>query len=445
MADLGIKSAIKSILPKGALSAYHYSLALLANAIYGFPSRRLIVVGVTGTQGKTTTAHMISHLLNELGQPCGLISTALIKIGKREWLNDLKMTMPGRFKLQSYLRKMIGVGCKFAVIETSSEGIAQWRHIGISYDAAVFTNLSPEHIEAHGSYDNYRNAKLKLWKKIMAGKPKVIGGKTVSRLSVINADDKEADLFLRLPADKKIAFSVHGQKNSAAEVNLLAEKVSADAFKSAFLINGVEFNLSVGGEFTVYNALAAVSVLTGWGFNLKLIAKVASSFTGTPGRLEFIKAGQNFSAVVDYAHTPESLEAVYRAISSQKNNKKIIAVLGSCGGGRDQAKRPVLGKLAGQFAGEVIVTNEDPYDEDPLSIMKAVAEGAASAGKVMAKNLFIIEDRRQAIARAAKQAQANDLVIITGKGCEQWLMTSKGKIPWDDRRVVEEEIRKILH
>lgn len=439
-----IKAVVRNMAPQWALNFYHRLWAVVANIVCGLPSQKMVVIGVTGTQGKTTTANMIGHILNELGEKCGIISTATIKVGDKEWLNDLKMTMPGRFKLQRYLQQMVKVGCKYTVVETSSEGINQWRHIGISYDAAVFTNLSPEHIESHGSYVNYRTAKLKLWKKLMWSKPKVIAGVSVPRVSVVNADDKEADLFLSMPADKKIAFSLQSKKKSSAQINLLVEDILTDALKSSFVINGVRFNLPIGGKFNIYNAVASVSTVFGLGFNLSSMAKGIGNFSGVPGRLEFVNAGQSFSVIIDYAHTPESLEAVYNTITTQKQNKKIIAVLGSCGGGRDKVKRPVLGELAGRFADEVIVTNEDPYDEDPQAIMSAVAQGAQAAGKEINKDLFIVPDRRLAINRAVGAAQAGDVVIITGKGCEQWLMISNGKISWDDRQVAREEIEKIL-
>ncbi len=442
------KALIKKSLPEWLLSFYHFIWAVVASLAYNFPSSQLIVIGVTGTKGKSTVAAMICHALNNLGQSCGLISTATIKIGEYQWLNNLKMTMPGRFILQKYLRQMVRVGCRYAVVETSSEGIKQWRHIGINYDVAIFTNLTPEHIETHGSFAKYQQAKQKLWKKLQSHHKKFLSkgvNKKIPKVSIINLDDPAYANFLVYPADVKYGYTM-ADKILGPSVNMIKlEAVKLDLKKIEFLIKQTKFTLPVGGKFNVENAAATICCLLSQGFSLVQAAEALKDFIGAPGRLEFVEAGQNFSVIVDYAHTPESLEAVYQTLKKDLTAEgKLIAVLGSCGGGRDRNKRPVLGKLAASYADIAIVTNEDPYDEDPQVIMKAVAEGAEIGGKKKNENLFIISDRQQAIAYALSLAQSQDIVVITGKGSEQWLVTGQGKIPWDDRIIVKQEIKKLL-
>ncbi len=437
-----VKKIIRSLVPKQILNYYHSLESYLGALKYGWPSKELIIIGVTGTKGKSTVSHLLCHCLNNLGESCGLISTALVRIGDKERLNDLKMTMPGRFTLQKFLRQMVKAGNKYAVVETSSEGIAQGRHLGICYDAAIFTNLTPEHIESHGSFANYRQAKLKLW-QVLTTCSKVIANKKIDKISVVNLDDPEASLFLAQPADIKFGFTLSKNNNLASQHQVVGNITDIKSTQINFKINQTEFNLPIGGKFNIYNSLAVASYLLSQRFSLDGISQSMKNFFGTPGRLEFINQGQDFKVVVDYAHTAESLAAVYETLKKDLPvGGKIIAVLGSCGGGRDQAKRPVLGKLAAEMADYVIITNEDPYDEDPQVIMQAVAEGVKVAGKTENKDLFIISDRRQAIAYAINLSHNQDVVVITGKGCEQWLVTSTGKIPWDDRQVAREELSK---
>ena len=440
---MSLKVGLRKLLPRWIFGFYHLLWAVLANIIYRWPSRHLIIIGVTGTKGKSTVSAMITHALNTLGQSCGLLSTATIKIGEQQWLNDLKMTMPGRLKMQKYLSQMVSAGHNYAVVETSSEAIVQWRHFGINYDAAVFTNLTPEHIESHGSFENYKNAKLKLWQVLSKSSKKNLMGKQVEKVSVVNIDDKSAADFLKFNISKTLIYGVDIKIHLPGVQEVSAHEVQTSANKISFTIENVNFSLPIGGLFNVYNALAATALLRGENYSLEQIANALKSFQGAPGRLEYIKAGQEFNVVVDYAHTAESLEAVYKTLAG--DNKNLIAVLGSCGGGRDKDKRPRLGELAARYAKKVIITNEDPYDEDPITIMKEVMSGALAHGKVLNDNLFLIADRRQAIAEAFKSAaSADDVVIITGKGSEQWLVTAQGKVPWDDRTVAKEELKKII-
>lgn len=412
-------------------------LAHLGAEIYGFPSRKMIVIGVTGTKGKSTTAYLIAKALEAEGHKVGLTTTVMFKIADREWTNDLKQTMPGRFRLQKMLRQMVRAGCTYAVIETSSEGIAQHRHVGIEYDVAIFTNLSPEHIESHGSYEKYRAAKLQLFKELAFGYKKVINGRPVKKIIVANADDKEGPLFLAPLADEKWGYGVHGKWQQVPEdiEVVVGEQSRAGEQGSEFHVNHVLFKLSLLGEFNICNALAAIAVGLSQRIELGHMKYALEQVHGLPGRMEEIKNGKGFRVFVDYAHEPASLEAVYKTIASF-SPKKIIAVLGSQGGGRDRAKRPILGSLAGEYADHVIVTNEDPYDEDPQTIIDEVAEGAEKVGKAKVEKIL---DRKDALHKVVTLAQPGDIVIVTGKGGETKMALKNGKlIDWSDAEIIRE-------
>lgn len=433
-----MKALIKKFVPKSVLQNYHKFLAKLAALIYGNPSEKMIVIGVTGTNGKTTTVKLIAKTLEAGGFKVGFTSTAEFKIADKEWLNDKKMTMLGRFQLQKLLKEMLNAGCKYAVVETSSQGVEQFRHLGINYDYAVFTNLTPEHIEAHGGFENYKNAKGKFFEFLTKKPRKIIDNKTINKVSVVNMDDKYFEYFSSFKADKKIFYSLN---NSAADWQAKDIKVSLDG--TEFLVKNENFNLGIIGEFNVYNALPAIAIAYNEGVSFEKIKDGLAKIKVIPGRMELINEGQNFTVLIDYAPEPKSLEKLYETIKIIEKNK-IIHVLGSCGGGRDTARRPVLGKMAGETADFVIVTNEDPYDDDPNLIIDQVAAGALSVGKKLNENLFKILDRREAIKKALSLASEKDLVIITGKGCEQAIAVASGKlIPWDDRKVVREELEKL--
>ena len=395
-----IKSFIRKFIPKWVLSVYHFKLALLGAFLCGFPgySKNFKIIGVTGTSGKSTTCDLISRILEEAGNKIASISTIRFKIGEKEWENKYKMTMPGRFVIQKFLKQAKNAGCKYVVLEVTSEGIRQFRHKFINFDAAVFTNLSPEHIESHGSFENYRNAKLKLFK-------------ATKNIHIINTDDENSKYFLEIPAKKIISFSIKDKKN-------------------------YEFKLNLIGDFNILNALAAISVAKIYGINFEICKKVLEKAKGIPGRMELVQK-EPFEVIVDYAHTPEQLENVYKNLDSrfrENDSGGLICVLGSCGGGRDKWKRPVLGEIAKKYCKEIIVTNEDPYDEDPMEIINQVAETAGNkAQKIL--------DRKEAIKKAVKIAKPGDTVIITGKGSEPWMCVENGKkIPWSDRQIAKEAL-----
>ncbi len=443
-------TSIKKRVPKPLLQLYHWALAHLAAAWYAWPSRRLIVIGVTGTNGKTTVVNLIARVLEEAGEKVGLTSTVNFRIAGKDVLNDKKMTMPGRFFLQKMLHRMVEAGCRYAVIETSSQGLDQFRHLGIDYDVAVFTNLTPEHIEAHGGFTNYKNAKLKLFRHLAKRDRKTMSMRgDVKKTIVANLESEHAWDMLDASADKKYGFLADGAEKPAgnaawpmAIVKALDVRLAPEG--SSFVVRETRFNLKMPGRYNLLNALAAISVGLSQGIPLETMARALAKVDNVPGRFERIDEGQDFTMIVDYAPEPESLRQLYAAVE-RLPHQRILHVLGSAGGGRDVARRPVLGRLAGEKADIVIVTNEDPYDDDPRMIIEQVAAGSVEAGKKEGETLFKIDDRREAIAKAIETAVAGDVVLLTGKGAEQAIVGRGGKMtPWDERAVARELVRRRL-
>ncbi|MFA6099467.1 MAG: UDP-N-acetylmuramoyl-L-alanyl-D-glutamate--2,6-diaminopimelate ligase [Patescibacteria group bacterium] len=468
-----IKILIEKLAPNAWLDVYHKILAKMSSFWYGHPSRELVVIGVTGTNGKTTTAYLLAKALGADGSKTGCTSTALFKIADKEWLNATKMTMLGRFALQKFLRQIVDAGCKYVVIETSSQGIIQHRHEQVAYDIGVFTNLTPEHIEAHGGFENYKQAKIKLFEHIAGLPPKKINGQVVPRAFVLNVDDQYAKDFA-LKGSQAIWYGLgQGADLKAENIHESADGVSFVIPASSVILNvgeesaeptniskesdgslssalglhrddKVEVNLKLLSRVNVYNALATLAVCRVLGVDLKAAAQKLGEIKNMPGRFERIEQGQPWMVMVDYAPEPESLKRLYEEVKLL-NAKRIIHVLGSCGGGRDVARRPVLGKLAAQNAAYVIVTNEDPYDDDPMEIIHQVAEGARQGGKKEGEDLFLILERGQAIQKAMDLAEPGDLVLLTGKGSEQRMCVAGGKkIPWDDREAAKDAIKQTI-
>lgn len=435
-------SILRKITPKPLIQLYHYVLAIAANFFYRQPSDKLIVIGVTGTSGKSTVIYLITRILEKAGFKVGAASTILFKVDKKEWLNKKKMTMIGRFALQKLIKQMVQANCQYAIIETTSQGIEQFRHLGINYDILVFTNLYPEHIEAHGSFKNYKNAKLKLFKKLKKESPKLIANQKIKKTVIVNLDDEHANDFLDNWAEEKFAFTLTGNSTDKGRV-VRAESVVEGSEGISFKIDRHQFRSKLFGKHNIYNTLAAVGVGLSQGLQLPGMATGLASVEGIPGRIEFIGEGQSFKVIVDYAFEPKAMAALYEIVEKIPH-QRIIHVLGSTGGGRDVARRPKLGQLAGKNSSVVIVTNEDPYNEDPQKIIDQVSAGAIKAGKKINKDLFKILDRREAIKKAINSAKIDDLVLITGKGSEQAMVVKNNKkIAWDDRKVVREELRKV--
>ncbi len=437
---------IKKCIPQGLFAklqpVYHWLMNLVAAVVYGFPSEKMIVVGVTGTTGKTTVVYMLAQILASAGVRVGYTSTAMFGDGEREWLNDKKMTMLGRFFTQRILRKMVSNGCQVAIVETTSEGIRQFRHRFINYDICVFTGIYPEHIESHGSFESYKAEKLKLFAHLARckgkkfaqnfgeGLPENIGEnlRKLPKAIVVNGNDEYAHEFLEFDVTDK--SKVH------------APEAVANANGWEFEFAGVKMKLPLLGEFNVFNAVLAAMVAQKLGLSSAQIAQGLASISGIPGRLEKITIpvdGGEFAVVVDYAFEPVAMTKLYQTIEVL-SPKQIIHVLGGTGGGRDKGRRSKIGAIAGAKADKVIVTNEDPYDEDPQEIIDAVFAGVLadkSNGKQEDKNCWRILNRTKAIQKALQFAQSGDVILITGKGCEQTICIADGKtISHDDRGVV---------
>ena len=372
---------------------YHFFLAVLAAIVYRVPSRNMKVIGVTGTSGKTTTVEFLHAIFAEAGFSTASLSGLHFKILDKEEPNLLKMTTPGRFRIQKFLADARDAGAEYVFLEITSQGIAQFRHKFIKFYAALFTNLSEEHIEAHGGFENYRRAKGELFK--------------IAPLAILNGEDPNLEYFYDVSPGEKIVF------------------VESD-YPSDLV-------LKLHGKFNKMNAVAALTFAKREGIRPDVAKKALSKIEVIPGRMEYLETNKNFKILVDYAFIPKVLEKVYEEIKAQSSG--LVCVLGSTGGGRDKWKRPVMGEVAAKFCKKVFITNEDPYDEDAMDIINEVA-GQHNFEKIL--------DRREAIRLALKSAVPGDTVVITGKGAEPWIMGPAGtKIPWDDRQVVREELKKI--
>jgi UDP-N-acetylmuramyl-tripeptide synthetase len=432
-----MKRFIQKLIPSFLMSWYHLGLAFLGALFYGFPSSKLIVIGVTGTKGKTSTCNLIAEVLNQCGFKTGMATTVNFRIGDKEWVNETKQTMLGRFKLQKLLKRMVKERCKYAVVETSSEGILQHRHRFIDYKIAVFTNLSPEHIERHKGFENYRAAKVKLFKKIAQGKDEI---------AIINLDDENAEHFLEVPVKEKYGYCIDcdsfGYRSAMLKNKFRITDVELSVQGAKFKFNGEMFETRLLGEGNIYNAGAAICVALSQGINVDKIKKALVGAKPISGRMEVIDAGQNFTAIVDYSYEPKSLASALKAIKIF-NPQKIFVVVGATGGGRDKWRRPVMGEIADKYADIVIVTTDDPYDEKPKDISDAVLSGVLrNKNRALKENVFEIIDRRQAIKKAIEMAEPGDAILFAGKGGERWMNLAKGKkIPWDESEIVREEIK----
>ncbi len=425
-----LKKIIPSFIFKALQSPYHYTLSLLGAIIYRFPSRKIKVVGITGTKGKTTTTELVNAILEEAGYKTALAGTLRFKIGDKEERNMHKMTMPGRFFTQNFLRRAVNYGCDWVVLEMTSEGAKQWRHKWIDLDALIFTNLSPEHIESHGSFEKYLQAKLSIGRALENSSKK-------NRVIVANKDDIYGKDFLSLSVPNRFPFSLSQ-----------AEPYKADDSETSLSFEGEEIKSHLKGVFNIYNILGASTFASAVGISPKVIKSALEKISQVRGRVEFVSLpkenpksqNQNFDVVVDYAHTTDSLEKLYQAFSERTK----ICVLGNTGGGRDKWKRPEMAGIADKYCDEIILTNEDPYDEDPLAIVEEMKKGVEN------KPLEIEMDRRMAINKALVKAKnikssSRPVVLITGKGTDPFIMGPNGsKESWDDAQAVREELEKIL-
>lgn len=415
-----ILKTLKKFIPIKLFSAlqpaYHYLLAGVGAVYYRFPSRHLYVVGVTGTKGKTSVTELIAAILEEAGHSVALANTNRFKIAERSFKNLTKRSTLGRTRLQKFLRDSVNTGCAYAVIELTSEAAKQYRHAFIDLNALVFTNISAEHIESHGSYENYVEAKLSLARALE-------NGNASAHTIIANRDDAESTKFLSVRVGNKISFGIDD-----------ARPFTTSTSGGSFRFKGVDIRLKLPGEFNIMNALAAATFAYSRNISPHVIKNALEKFELIPGRMEKIDEGQNFTVIVDYAHTADSLERAY----SVYDGVEIIGILGGTGGGRDVAKRAVMGEVADRHCAYIILTTEDPYDESPEAIADDVANGIRHH-----KHEFIL-DRREAMNKAFRTAKPGSVVFITGKGAGPYIMAAKGaRIPWSDAGVAREELIRI--
>ena len=478
---------IKKFIPQNLKNIYHLAQAILANLWFGFPasptrfaesrragrpSKKIKVIGITGTNGKTTTAQMIAKILEEAGHSVAMISTINFKLGKKEWVNKTKFTTLSSWATQKFIKQAVNAGCEYLILETSSHSLDQNRIWGVNYDTAVITNITREHLDYHKTMKKYRHAKLALFKK--------------AKNIVVNLDMEKPSDFLSFSNDKKYAYSIKYDvssikyqeiKEKIGDVKLtVAKDVKLGMDSSSYIIHNTKYIIHFPGKFNIENALAAVCVGLAEGINLETSAKALEKIKGIPGRMENVRNNKGLNIIIDYAVTPDSLEKLYGLISEMKNkchsrldresrmkslvseitldsrfrgndtdrgsnnNKRTIAVLGACGE-RDRGKRPIMGEIVSRYADYIIITNEDPYGEDPTQITNELESGIKN--HELGKTYFKILDRREAIKKALQIAKPGDFIIITGKGAEETMAIGNKRISWNDKKVILEVLREI--
>ncbi len=420
---------LKRCIPKVVLEyvrpPYHFALSYLGSILYKHPSRNITVIAVTGTKGKSTVTELIATILEADGKKVASLSTIQFKIGEDVRKNLFKMTLPGRFFVQKFLREAVDAGCSHAIVEMTSEGARQFRHRFIEMDALVFTNLSPEHIESHGSFEKYKEAKLQIVRQleISAKQPRYI---------VANTDNEYGAEFLKAKVEEKLPYGL-----ASLKLHTLHKDGIGLIFKSGD--EEVTIRVPLVGLFNVYNTLAAITLTRALGASFTTIEQALRGLKPVRGRVEHFYsrkgAEKQVTAVVDYAHTPDSLEQLYKAFKDVPK----ICVLGNTGGGRDTWKRPEMAAIAERYCDSIILTNEDPYDENPRKIIDEMAKGISDKSK-----LEVIMDRRLAIATALENAPNGGYVIVSGKGTDPFIMGAhNSREPWSDAEVVQEELQKL--
>lgn len=426
-----LKDIARMAAPSWAVSAYHLAKAYVAALWFGFPSRRLCVIGVTGTDGKSTTAEMIARVLNGAGMKTALSSSVHFCIGNDERENTMKMSMPGPFTLQRFLREAVQERCTHAVVEVSSEGVVQHRHRCIRFHTAVVTNLYPEHIERHGSFKTYREAKGRFVRE-------------ARNVHVLNGEDEQSGYFLQFPADRVYLFGTREVAAPAVGETVVAENITESSRGVAFTIRGVPFSLHLLSRVNVYNAAAAACVALSQRVSLEKASEALSTLRRMQGRMEQV-AADPFGVLVDYAVTPNALRNLYETARRIWKPSRLICVLGACGGGRDRWKRPKLGEIAGRLCDAVVLTDEDPFDEDPGRIVSEIRRGITNRQDTSSKpEVWKVLDRREAIRKAFSLARRGDLVVLSGKGSENSITYARGrKIPWNECEVAREELKSL--
>ncbi|MFH0912555.1 MAG: UDP-N-acetylmuramoyl-L-alanyl-D-glutamate--2,6-diaminopimelate ligase [Patescibacteria group bacterium] len=422
--------------------SYHRAQGVMAATVFGFPSIKMRVIGITGTNGKTTTANFLAHILEVSGARVGLATTVNIWTGTKKWINETKMTTLSPFALQGLLRQMANNKCQYAIIETTSHALAQHRTWGIFYDVAVFTNITHDHLDYHKTFENYKVAKTKLFRELTEALRKP----GMPKISVVNLNDPNAPDFYQFPADQKYYFAIDKVATPEAPDALLwANNIHEGRQRTLFTLNtpkgSIDIQLHLLGKFNVQNALAAASVAFALGIDLQTIQQGIESAWQVPGRMEYIPNQRDLDVIIDYAHTPDGFTKVFETLRPLARGR-LIAVFGAAGN-RDKTKRPILGQIASQFADEIILTEEDPGSEDPQQIIKEILPGIDRNKFVEGKNLHIILDRRSAIQRALTYAQPGDTIALLAMGAQTVMVRKDKKIPYSEREIVQQILQSM--
>ena len=395
---------------------YHWVKAMTAGVKYGFPAKKMRVIGVTGTNGKTTTCFMIWKMLNEAGHKTGLMTTVAWGVDKLEKQLEHMTTVDVK-TLNQRMQKIAEAGAEFLVLEVTSHAMVQFRALGVPIEVAVMTNVTHDHLDYHKTFEKYRDAKRKLFKK--------------ARYGVINADDKSAKFFEK-DVKEYITYGIKNGKIRANEIVLETSGVKYDC-------GDMKIETKIPGEFNVYNSLAAVCVGQKLGLSNTEIKKGILALEEVEGRMSRIEAGQNFEVIVDYAHTPDALEKVFASVQGHKG--KIISVHGGAGR-RDESTRAERGKILGRESDVVVITEDDSRDENPVKIAEMFVTEAEKVGKKLDKDLFVELDREKAIKKAFGMAKKGDLVLILGKGHEKTILRADGAHAFEDIAVVKKLLKK---
>jgi UDP-N-acetylmuramoyl-L-alanyl-D-glutamate--2,6-diaminopimelate ligase len=413
------------------------ALANLACAFDEYPARHLCTIGVTGTDGKTTTSNLISSILETAGSQTGLMTTANFRIRAQEWENTTRQSTLEALEVQQFLRRMLDEGVTHAIVEATSHGLELQRVRGCEFDVGVITNITHEHLDFHRTLDNYRRAKARLFEMLDPQRDK---GLDIGPVAILNRDDVSYEVlkpYCRVPI---LDYGI----DEPASVRAVDVQLSAHSTRFRVILPQTEMlvETQLVGRFNVSNCLAAIATAYSQGVKPAEIAQALAAVQGITGRMERISEGQPFTVIVDYAHTPDSLEKVLATLRPLTAGK-LMVVFGSAGE-RDIQKRPIMGCIAAQMTDFFVITDEDPREEDRFQILREIASGAEAAGKREGRDFLCIADRTQAIAAAFAQAQAGDTVVLAGKGHEQSIFLGTEKLPWDDRKVARETLRKLL-
>jgi len=435
--------------------------AMIANAVFGFPSRKLLIVGITGTTGKTTSIHLTGKALESAGYTVGLISSIKVQIGTKTEKNESGLTSLGPWQLQKLLARMVSAGCHYAVIEVSSHALDQFRFWGVDFDVAAITNLSRDHLDYHHTVEDYAAAKRRLFQAVAKRREKRLkNGEYVPRVLIASLDDPKTVGFLNEDADFRYGMSLLDSRvptpPRTEPVLLYAIRILPDRTTAMILARGHNclLYLKLAGAFNVRNALLAIAVGVSQNIPVERISRELYSVESIPGRFEKVALGQPFQVIIDYAVTEAALETLYGAIVTMRA-RRVLAIFGVCGN-RDRGKRAGMAEIVAKHAEVTFLTNEDPFSEDPEQIFSELEVGLIAGGAVKVgadklgsiapgQHVYVkIVDRREAIAMAVKVAQVGDCIVATGKGSEEVMHLGDKNVPWNEKQIFEEEIRKII-